>query len=121
MIYDVIIAVARPVGLFLACELSLAGTSVLVLERMEDPHSPLKAGWMGMRGLNLPSVEASYRRGMLKELRESPLAWLDPARTPGIELSGAKTPGSTSTPRFAGHFAGIMLSNLPERASVSCR
>ena len=110
MAYDVVIAGAGPVGLFLACELGLAGTSVLVLERSETPDSPLKAGWMGMRGLNLPSVEAFYRRGMLKELRKSSLAWLDPARSPGIELSQEKKFDPPRAPRFAGHFAGIMLS-----------
>ena len=41
-IYDVIIAGAGPVGLFLACELRLVKLSVLVLEKLEDPHSPLK-------------------------------------------------------------------------------
>ena len=40
MIYDVVIAGAGPVGLFLACELRLAGLSVLVLEQVEDPRSP---------------------------------------------------------------------------------
>jgi 2-polyprenyl-6-methoxyphenol hydroxylase-like FAD-dependent oxidoreductase len=44
MIYDVAIAGGGPVGLFLACELQLAGASVLVLERMEDPRTFLKAG-----------------------------------------------------------------------------
>src|SRR5580704_15367495 len=42
MAYDVIIAGAGPVGLFLACELRLAKLSVLVLEAQEDPSSPLK-------------------------------------------------------------------------------
>jgi 2-polyprenyl-6-methoxyphenol hydroxylase-like FAD-dependent oxidoreductase len=32
MTYDVVIAGGGPVGLFLACELRLAGASVLVLE-----------------------------------------------------------------------------------------
>ncbi|WP_227651265.1 FAD-dependent monooxygenase, partial [Klebsiella pneumoniae] len=32
------IAGAGPVGLFLACELRLAGISVLVLEQAEDPR-----------------------------------------------------------------------------------
>ena len=36
MIYDVVIAGAGPVGLFLACELRLAGLSVLVLEQAEE-------------------------------------------------------------------------------------
>jgi 2-polyprenyl-6-methoxyphenol hydroxylase-like FAD-dependent oxidoreductase len=109
MPHDVIIAGGGPVGLFLACELGLAGVSVLVLERMEDPHSPLKEGWMGMRGLNFPSVEAFYRRGMLKQLRESSLAWMNAAQRPGMDLGPAQTPSAPPPPRFAGHFAGIML------------
>jgi 2-polyprenyl-6-methoxyphenol hydroxylase-like FAD-dependent oxidoreductase len=107
MKYDVLIAGGGPVGLLLACELGLAGTSVLVLERMEDPHSPLKEGWMGMRGLNFPSVDAFYRRGMLKDVQHSSLAWLDPAR-PGFAMN-SQTTTSAPAPRFAGHFAGIML------------
>lgn len=107
MAYDVVIAGGGPVGLFLARELALAGTSVLVLEQMADPHSPLKEGWMGMRGLNFPSVDALYRRGMLKEVQRSSLAWLDPAR-PGVAMN-SQTPTATPAPRFAGHFAGIML------------
>src|SRR5580692_2825821 len=107
MVYDVVIAGGGPVGLFLACELGLAGTSVLVLERMEDPRSPLKESWMGMLGLNFPSVEAFYRRGMLSDVRRSSLAWLDPAK-PGFALN-SQTNGSAPAPRFAGHFAGIML------------
>jgi len=110
MTYDVVIAGGGPVGLFLACELGLAGVSVLVLERMDDPHSPLKESWMGMRGLNLPSVEAFYRRGMLKDVRKSSLAWMDTIEKPGMKLDPPPTPGTTSSgPRFAGHFAGIML------------
>jgi 2-polyprenyl-6-methoxyphenol hydroxylase-like FAD-dependent oxidoreductase len=107
MAYDVVIAGGGPVGLFLACELGLAGTSVLVLERMDDPHSPLKESWMGMRGLTFPSVAAFYRRGMLKDIRHSSLAWMEPTK-PGFELRSEK-PSSTPPPRFAGHFAGIML------------
>ncbi len=107
MIYDVVIAGGGPVGLFLACELGLAGTSVLVLERMADPRSPLKTSWMGMRGLTLPSVASFYRRGMLDAVRKSSLAWMEPAK-PGFALR-SETSNSTPAPRFAGHFAGIML------------
>ncbi|HUO15997.1 MAG TPA: FAD-dependent monooxygenase, partial [Verrucomicrobiae bacterium] len=56
MQYDAIIAGGGPVGLFLACELRLAGSSVLLLEKNEDPSTPLKRGWMGARGLNFPSA-----------------------------------------------------------------
>ncbi len=58
MIYDVVVAGAGPVGLFLACELRLAGCSVLVLEQAKDSHSPLKALPLGLRGLWGPTVEA---------------------------------------------------------------
>ncbi len=109
MVYDVVIAGGGPVGLFLACELRLVGVSVLVLERMEDPHSPLKAGWMGMRGLNLPTVEAFYRRGLLEDVRASALGWMNAGPNPGMELRGTSGTNSAPAPRFAGHFAGIML------------
>ena len=109
MVYDVVIAGGGPVGLFLACELRLAGVSVLVLERMKDPHSPLKAGWMGMRGLNFPSVEAFYRRGLLEDVRASALGWMNAGPNPGMELRGTTSTNSAPASRFAGHFAGIML------------
>jgi 2-polyprenyl-6-methoxyphenol hydroxylase-like FAD-dependent oxidoreductase len=109
MVYDVVIAGGGPVGLFLACELQLAGVSVLVLERMEDPHSPLKAGWMGMRGLNFPSVEAFYRRGLLEDVRAAALGWMNAGQKPGMELRSSSGTNVAPAPRFAGHFAGIML------------
>src|ERR1700744_4555491 len=103
--YDVVVAGGGPVGLFLACELRLVGISVVVLERMEDPHSSLKEGWMGMRGLNFPSVEAFYRRGLLEDVRSSALGWMSPGPKPGLELRGIDDTGSAPAPRFAGHFA----------------
>lgn len=109
MFYDVVIVGGGPVGLFLACELRLAGISVLVLERIEDFHSPLKAGWMGMRGLNFPSVEAFYRRGLLDAVRSSALGWMNADGPPEIKLGTTDRQESAPAPRFAGHFAGIML------------
>ena len=47
----------------------------LVLERLEDPRSPLKRLPFGMRGLWGPSVEAFHRRGLLERaLRPFPAA-----------------------------------------------
>jgi 2-polyprenyl-6-methoxyphenol hydroxylase-like FAD-dependent oxidoreductase len=40
-IHDVVSAGGGPVGLVLACELRLLNLSVVVLERSEEPHSPL--------------------------------------------------------------------------------
>jgi 2-polyprenyl-6-methoxyphenol hydroxylase-like FAD-dependent oxidoreductase len=109
MVYDVVIAGGGPVGSFLACELRLAGVSVLVLEKMPDLHSPLKAGWMGMRGLNFPSVEAFYRRGLLEDVRANALGWVSGGAKPGLEIRGADGAPGPTAPRFAGHFAGMML------------
>ncbi|WP_415913946.1 FAD-dependent oxidoreductase [Paraburkholderia sp. J76] len=67
-LYDVVIAGAGPVGLFLACELRLRDLPVLVLERAQAPHSPLKRLAFGMRGLSAPTLEALYRRGLLDEV-----------------------------------------------------
>lgn len=93
-LFDVVIAGAGPVGLFLACELRLAGVSVLVLERAESAHSPLKKLPFGMRGLTVPTIEAFYRRGLLDCL-------VVPPRT-------AKPTAQAEQPRRqAGHFAGI--------------
>jgi 2-polyprenyl-6-methoxyphenol hydroxylase-like FAD-dependent oxidoreductase len=94
-IHDVIIGGAGPVGLFLACELALAKCSVLMLEKAENPHSPLKQLPFGIRGLSAPTIEALYRRGLLKELEVH---------------KRLKNPHSNAVQgprRQAGHFAGI--------------
>jgi 2-polyprenyl-6-methoxyphenol hydroxylase-like FAD-dependent oxidoreductase len=92
---DVIIAGAGPVGLYLACELGLAGTSVLVLERDIEAQSPWKSPTLGRRALNTGSVEAIYRRGLLDKFRE-----LNNREPPFAKTLGFK---------FAGHFASINL------------
>src|SRR5271170_5877506 len=94
-IHDVIISGAGPVGLFLACELALAKCSVLILEKAENPHSLLKQLPFGIRGLSAPTIEALYRRGLLKEL-EVHKHLKNPHQNAG---QGAR--------RQVGHFAGI--------------
>jgi 2-polyprenyl-6-methoxyphenol hydroxylase-like FAD-dependent oxidoreductase len=108
VVYDVIIAGAGPVGLFLASELRLAKLSVLVLEKLEDPHSPLKRLPFGMRGLWGPSIEAFYRRGLLEAIAAQPRANTGGPGQPGQPSPGSAAPGS---PRRgpAGHFAGIQF------------
>jgi 2-polyprenyl-6-methoxyphenol hydroxylase-like FAD-dependent oxidoreductase len=96
-VYDVIICGAGPVGLFLACELALAKCSVLILEKTDNPYSPLKKLPFGIRGLSAPTIEALYRRGLLQELEIH---------------KRLKNPHKTSAPvqgsrRQGGHFAGI--------------
>jgi 2-polyprenyl-6-methoxyphenol hydroxylase-like FAD-dependent oxidoreductase len=94
-IYDVVISGAGPVGLFLACELALAKCSVLILEKAEDPNSPLKRVPFGIRGLSAPSVEALYRRGLLKELDVHK------------RLKNPHQNAKQRAQRQGGHFAGI--------------
>lgn len=101
MIHDVVIAGAGPVGLFLACELRLAGLSVLVLEQAEDPRSPLKRLPFGLRGLSAPTLDAFHRRGLLDDI-----AAAQPAKDSGT-LAGA--PWAQQSRRPAGHFAGIQF------------
>lgn len=110
--YDVVVAGAGPVGLFLACELRLGGARVLVLERRTEVDETIKAG-----SVNIATAIALYRRGLLPELAaawEASRARLRafggtngraPSRTSG------RTPGGPSglPPKVAGHFAGIML------------
>jgi len=94
-IYDVIISGAGPVGLFLACELALAKCSVLILEKAEHPHSPLKQLPFGIRGLSAPTIEALDRRGLLQELEIHK------------RLKNPHANAGQGSRRQVGHFAGI--------------
>ncbi|QDP24064.1 FAD-dependent monooxygenase [Bradyrhizobium cosmicum] len=100
-LYDVVIAGAGPVGLFLACELRLAGLSVLVLEQAQDPRSPLKQLPFGLRGLSVPTCEAFHRRGLLEDIAAAQRA------SSGAIKSAAHWMQQTRRP--AGHFAGIQF------------
>ena len=118
MDHDVVIAGAGPVGLLLACELRLAGVSVLVLEKLADPNLPIKEGAIGGRALNIPSIEVFYRRGLLPALKKAALWWTDASvDRKGLEaaIRGAARsldPGAASVakfpPRTVDHF-GISL------------
>ena len=94
-VYDVVISGAGPVGLFLACELALARCSVLILEKVENPHSPLKQLPFGVRGLSAPTIEALCRRGLLKDLEVHK------------RLKNPHQNAGQGSRRQVGHFAGI--------------
>jgi 2-polyprenyl-6-methoxyphenol hydroxylase-like FAD-dependent oxidoreductase len=102
--YDVVIAGAGPVGLFLACELRLADLSVLVLEQAHDPHSPLKQLPFGMRGLSAPTLEAFDRRGLLDDLTA-----LQPTNDPAGPGGASTAHWMQQQRRPGGHFAGIQF------------
>ena len=104
MIYDVLIAGGGPVGLFLACELRLAGLSVLVLEQAKDPSSPLKRLPFGMRGLSAPTIEAFYRRGLLDDVAAS-----KPMKDGSGDRSSSAAHWMHQARRPGGHFAGIQF------------
>jgi 2-polyprenyl-6-methoxyphenol hydroxylase-like FAD-dependent oxidoreductase len=124
---DVVVAGGGPVGLMLACELRLGGASVLVLERLTEIDQTIKAG-----SLNVPAVEALYRRGLLPQVLEEQQRMREqfqafarqrqaasappPAPTQQVPQSSApaspqrpQKPQKPQPPRFAGHFAGLFL------------
>ncbi|MFD2473667.1 FAD-dependent oxidoreductase [Amycolatopsis silviterrae] len=98
---DVVVAGAGPAGLMLAGELRAGGASVIVLERLTEINPLLKAGT-----LNRPNIEAFYRRGLLPVLRQ---AQQETEWTVSY-ISSRRSDGTSTLPRFSGHFAAIMLS-----------
>jgi 2-polyprenyl-6-methoxyphenol hydroxylase-like FAD-dependent oxidoreductase len=68
---------------------------VLILEKADNPQSPLKQLPFGIRGLSAPTIEALYRRDLLKEL-ELHKRLKNPHKNSG---EGSR--------RQVGHFAGI--------------
>ena len=96
--YDVIIAGAGAVGLFIACGLASKGVTVLVLEQATpDQVAPWKKGILGRRELYVPAIEAFYRRGLLHEI------------FPNDIERPQKVPEKTKGFQVAGHFAGMMI------------
>ncbi|GGX87504.1 FAD-dependent oxidoreductase [Streptomyces hiroshimensis] len=104
MDYDVVVAGAGPVGLTLACELRLAGVDVLVVERLTEVDTTIKAG-----AINTPSAEAFYRRGLLPALAAIQQENLDRISGFMAQQQGGRGGPVKMPPKFAGHFAGIPL------------
>ncbi len=99
--YDVVVVGGGPVGLFLAGELRLGGADVLVVERLAEVDETIKAG-----GINTAGAVSLYRRGLLPDLAA---AW-ERNRWRMRAFLGDRGAGAPRTPpKFAGHFAGIMM------------
>jgi 2-polyprenyl-6-methoxyphenol hydroxylase-like FAD-dependent oxidoreductase len=102
---DVVVAGAGPVGLMLAMELRIGGVSVAVLERRTEIDMTIKAG-----SLNVPTVEALYRRGLRPALEEAGAATRAAIAAAIAAHAGSPAAGSARpAPRFIGHFGGIVL------------
>jgi 2-polyprenyl-6-methoxyphenol hydroxylase-like FAD-dependent oxidoreductase len=100
---DVVVAGGGPVGLLLAAELSLAGVSVIVLERLAEQSQALKAG-----GINGRSTQLLARRGLGARLAEESAKYGEGFAA----FARPRTaPGDHGRPRarFGGHFAGLLL------------
>ncbi|MFI1382006.1 FAD-dependent oxidoreductase [Embleya sp. NPDC020886] len=103
---DVVVVGGGPVGLLLACELGQAGVSVVVLERLTEVDTTIKAG-----AINAPSAVALDRRGLLPALaRAQAEAFEHMAALRRQLFPDGDAPPMKVPPKFAGHFAGMPLS-----------
>lgn len=101
---DVAIIGAGPVGMLLAIELSLTGTSCFLLEADREPDDVQKALSIGPLG-----AEALMRRGFGAELDAMETRTIATIRPSASSAEGGWGRPLTEPKRFSGHFAGIPL------------
>lgn len=101
---DVAIIGAGPVGMLLAIELSLTGTSCLLLEADREPEDVQKALSVGPLG-----AEALMRRGFGAGLDAMEARTIAMTRSSASSAGGGWARPLTGAKRFSGHFAGIPL------------
>jgi 2-polyprenyl-6-methoxyphenol hydroxylase-like FAD-dependent oxidoreductase len=117
MDHDVVISGGGPVGLMLACELRLAGVDVLVLERLTEIDTTIKAG-----AINVPTAEACYRRGMAAPFQEQQRLGYERMKSFMAKVIPAGASMPPTMPRIVGHFAGIMVgADLVDRTDPAFR
>jgi 2-polyprenyl-6-methoxyphenol hydroxylase-like FAD-dependent oxidoreductase len=108
---DVIVVGAGPTGLLLAAELALRSVPVIVLERLAEPDTTIKAG-----SINVASAEILDRRGLLpaaEEIAARLMASVHDFVGQGSDRATRELVQRMQerTPRFpvAGHFAGMFF------------
>ncbi|WP_109125602.1 FAD-dependent monooxygenase [Dyella sp. C11] len=104
---DVVVVGAGPVGLLTAIELTLAGASVLVLERLATPSPAMKAMALGPL-----ACEALQRRGMGAAIAG------EEARNLAVMQQFTEQNGADWRARmgkYSGHFAGLLIRKDAQR------
>ncbi|WP_433211559.1 FAD-dependent monooxygenase [Microtetraspora malaysiensis] len=116
---DVIIVGGGPVGLLLACELTLAGAGVLVLEAASGEERRTRS--LGLRSLNARTLRSLALRGLVEPLTEAQWAMfeeLGQGREPGDDLKDAPPAQAdvvalmvemVQKGMIRGHFSGLPL------------
>jgi 2-polyprenyl-6-methoxyphenol hydroxylase-like FAD-dependent oxidoreductase len=100
--YEVLVAGAGPVGLALAGELALRGVRTLVIERLAEPSTTIKAG-----GINVVTAEAAYWRGLLPQLRAAQDEGM--AAMAKFVSSTGPWPVEPRPAALRGHFGGLWV------------
>ncbi|MBP2476798.1 2-polyprenyl-6-methoxyphenol hydroxylase-like FAD-dependent oxidoreductase [Crossiella equi] len=103
MSLPVIVVGAGPTGLMLACELTVHGAEVLVLERLTEPSRGIKAG-----GINTRTLDTLARHGLAAEVRGRVHANVDRYLATLREQNPGLAP-DYRPPAFGGHFAGLAV------------
>ncbi|MDP9844379.1 FAD-dependent oxidoreductase [Streptosporangium lutulentum] len=115
----IIIVGGGPVGLLLACELSLSGAEVLVLEAASGEECRTRS--LGLRSLNARTLQSLALRGLAGRLAEAQRTMFDelrPRREPGDAVTAPPPPEADIVALMAelvhkgmvrGHFSGIPL------------
>ncbi|WP_433258151.1 FAD-dependent monooxygenase [Streptosporangium sp. CA-135522] len=116
---DVIIVGGGPVGLLLACELTLAGADALVLEATSGEDRKTRS--LGLRSLNARTLRSLALRGLTGPLAEAQQAMLDELSGCGGSGDDVASGSSTQADVIAlmveavqkgmirGHFSGLPL------------
>src|SRR5262245_53227151 len=115
MMEDVVVIGAGPTGLMLACELRLAGTRALVLERLSAPTGLSKALGLGGRAVDLLDHRGLLPRFRAHEPPEAGSSFAPLFHFGGVPIDVRRLDGEP--PKFVFVLQAITERLLAERAS----